>query len=165
MKNKGQTLIEVLVGFTAMVVIVGAITMLSISALNNAQYAKNQSFATQYAQQGIEMMRNLRDTDLSKFNSLSSHMCLAESCTSPVAGNDPSCGGSGTCSINVLGTFIRDVTVTLASPDCGLDSSNNPVNTKVIVGVSWADGKCSQGAFCHTEKVTTCFSTSVVSFP
>ncbi len=165
MKNKGQTLIELLVGFTAMALIIGAITMLSVSALNNAQFSKNQSFATQYAQQGIEMMRNLRDINIVKFKSLSSHICLAESCNSPVAGNNPSCGGAATCDVNVLGTFVRDINITPQSPDCGLNGLGAAVNTKVTVGVSWTDGKCTQGAYCHTEQVTSCFSDIVIPYP
>ncbi|MBI3069818.1 MAG: hypothetical protein HYY87_00750, partial [Candidatus Levybacteria bacterium] len=55
--QKGQTLIEVLLALGTAVVVLSATVVAVLSALNNAQFSKNQSLATQYAQEGMEVMR------------------------------------------------------------------------------------------------------------
>ena len=71
MGEKGQTIIEVLVALGASVAIIAAVTIAVTSALSNSLYNKNQNLATQYAQQGMEIMRQMRDSDWSSFSALS----------------------------------------------------------------------------------------------
>lgn len=62
--SKGQTLIEVVIVIAVMVIVVSALTFATIASLRNAQFAKNQSLATKWAQDGIEKVRSIRDRDV-----------------------------------------------------------------------------------------------------
>ncbi len=59
--QQGQTLIELVVVTAVSVIVVGALTFATVSSLRNAQFAKNQSQATQLAQEAIEEVRSGRD--------------------------------------------------------------------------------------------------------
>lgn len=67
-KNQlGQTLLEVVIALATAIVVISAMAVIVVSSLNNAQFSKNQNQATQYAQQGIEFLKNLSDTDWASF--------------------------------------------------------------------------------------------------
>lgn len=168
-KQKGQSLIEVLVGLATAVLIVGAITIATISALNNAVYSKNQNLATNYAQQGMEIVRNLRDRNYTLFTQLTGDYCLAKSCNQidPTGGaNDPCGKQSVICAQNVGGEnadiFVRTVSVTQDSLFCmdGITPTPGVQGALVDVNVSWYDSKCgSSNIFCHNVNLSTCLST------
>src|SRR5258708_38691280 len=65
--QKGQSLVEVLVALSLAVVISSGIAVLIVYGLSSAQFSKSQSRAAQYAQEGMEKVRSLRDSNL--FNS------------------------------------------------------------------------------------------------
>ena len=167
-KEKGQSLIEVLVGMAAVVLIAAAITVATISSLNNSVYSKNQNLATGYAQQGIEIVRNLRDRKSSSFTQLNGTYCLAKTCDSidPTAngGTSDPCGPKTTlCDQNVGGEnadiFVRQVVVNPLSSYCQENSQNATQGTQVTVNVSWFDAKCGvSNVFCHTVTLSTCLS-------
>ncbi|MGH7245713.1 MAG: type IV pilus modification PilV family protein [Candidatus Levyibacteriota bacterium] len=158
--KKGQTLIEVLIGLATMVVVISAITIAVISSLNNASYAKNQNLATQYAQQGMELMRDLRDINYASFSALTNTTyCLAKGC-SMLSNTSGDCGPkvNAICDQNV-DIFVREVDVVQNSAECLGGSS-----AKVTVSVSWADGKCTDrtNLFCHQVKLDSCLSNNNV---
>lgn len=166
--QKGQSLIEVLVGLVTASLIVGAITAVTISALNNAVYSKNQHLATEYAQQGMEIVRNLRDRQYSSFSSLNGYYCLAKSCTDihPTSNNpqDPCGPKSIICDQNVGGEnadiFVRQVFVDPLATYCQENTQIATQGTQVTVSVSWYDAKCgTSNVFCHTVKLSSCMST------
>ena len=157
----GQTLIEALVALGAAVIIVSAITIVVISALNNAQFSKNQNLATQFAQQGMEIMRQMRDSNWTTFSDLSEEAyCLDKGSNIPVLKDltiIAGCGHSGQSGQNV-DLFAREVDIEGGnSPDCASA-------TKVTVVVSWNDAKCtnSTNLFCHKVELVSCFSDSRV---
>lgn len=59
---KGQSIFEVVfaVGIAALILI--AVVSLSTQAVKNSDFSKNNALATKYAQQGIEYIRQQRDT-------------------------------------------------------------------------------------------------------
>lgn len=59
--EKGQTLMELVVVISVMVVVVGALTFATIASIRNASFAQNQLQATKLAQEGIERVRTGRD--------------------------------------------------------------------------------------------------------
>lgn len=59
--EKGQTLMELVVVISVMVVVVGALTFATIASIRNASFAQNQLQATKLAQEGIERVRSGRD--------------------------------------------------------------------------------------------------------
>lgn len=60
-KEKGQSLIEVLIVLAITAIMVGALIIVILTGLKNSQYAQNQNKATKYAQETIERIRTLRD--------------------------------------------------------------------------------------------------------
>lgn len=60
---KGQTLLEVIVTSAVGILVVSALTFAVIFSLRNASFAKNQAQATKLAQEGLEIVRSLRDRD------------------------------------------------------------------------------------------------------
>jgi len=158
-KQNGQTLIEALVALGAAVLVLSAITVAVISALNNVQYTKNQNLATQYAQQGIEIMRQISQSNWKSFSLYSGKYCLAQDETLPcLAGSQTgSCnqsGGLSTCSQN-YGIFGREVDIAGVS-----EASCSNENIGVTVIVSWSDSKCTDASspYCHNVKLNSCLS-------
>ena len=156
--EKGQVLIEALVALGAAVVIIGAITTIVVTSLNNAELANNQNRATQYAKQGIEIVRELSETNWSGAGGFTSfngvNYCLLQestTLTSPPPGNLPN-----TCRwANDI--FVRQVTIYH-----GNDPNNNcqGSGSKVIVKVAWSDSKCDtqNNLYCHNITLTSCFA-------
>lgn len=154
----GQTLLELLVAMGAGVVVLSAITVIVITSLYNIQFAKTKNLATQYAQEGLEVTRHLRNSNFAAFNALPQDNCLA----SGSATLTPK--GAG-CGPNVIdpyaNTFSREIVITLSDVldnfRCGVPAPLKPPNKKVTANVSWTDGKCTV-AFCHTVSLTTCLT-------
>ena len=157
--SQGQTIIEVLVALTTAIVIVSAITMAVITALRNVEYTKAQNTATRYAQEGMEFMRFMRDSNYTLFfielkGGVS--YCLDKGATVLY---EP----CSTTTSNV-DLFLRTITLEENSPYCAAISqpppTPTPVNTsiKVTVSVSWTDSKCASSARCHESKLVSCLS-------
>lgn len=147
-RDCGQMLIEILVAMGTAVVIISAITVTVISALNNAQFSKNQNLATQYAQQGMEVVRKIRDSDWSLFSSYSTgDYCLDKGSTVLRQMVLVDCGQN-------VDTFVRQIDIEKSSSDC----SNS--QTKITVSVSWSDSKCTTGdnLYCHSIQLVSCLS-------
>lgn len=142
---KGTTLIEVLVALAAAVVVITTITVLGVTSLNNVQFTNDQDKATKYAQEGIEMIRRIRNGNYLNFRTNIGLYCLA---------SDQSTLGTpaASCSPNVEGKYIRSVQIQL-NGGCGV----NLMHTAVTV--AWTDSKCTAGNYCHSSKLTSCFST------
>lgn len=126
--QSGQTIIEVLAALAIGVVIVAAISTSVISSLSNAQFGKNQNQANQYAQQGMEIIRNMRSANYTNFSILSGSFCLAK--------NSTTLGSYGSGCLQNVDQFEREVFIEQNSCDCGS-------STKVAVTVGWSDSKCS----------------------
>lgn len=145
--NKGQGLIEALIALGAAAIIVSAIAIVVITSVSNSTFSKNQNLATQYAQQGIDILRSQSASDWTSFATRSGAFCLnggtnnlgssVVSCTTP----------------NVDNFFIREVTITQGSSSCS-------GNVKVSVDVSWRDGKCTSSSdlYCHSVLLDSCLA-------
>lgn len=149
----GQMLIEVLVALGTAVVVLSATVVAVLSALNNAQFSKNQNIATQYAQEGMEVMRKMRNSDWTTFSGLNGVYCLdQEKVLLPRNGFVPQgcAGGSSTNGQNV-GIYARQV-------DVGVDTSKCDAETKkVTVSVSWTSNKCTrENIYCHKVELVSC---------
>jgi len=164
--ESGQTLIEVLIAFATLAVVVTASTMAVISALNNAQFVKNQHLATQYAQQGMEIIRSMRENDFNTFLQLANpdnlpnpdriiYYCMAKSCESLSLVSGASCGTTTIpCARQNVDSFVRGVEIDRTQ----FNQCNNGDSTQISVLVSWADGLCPRGVYCHTSSVYSCLA-------
>jgi len=157
--QKGQSLIEVIIALSIAVVIISAVTASILASLNSASRTKNQNLATQYAQQGLEIMRHMRSQNYQTFSTLSGDYCLDQTCTA-LNSNYAKCWQTtqaALCGQNVAGSFMRDVyiTQTAANSDC----SNT--DTEVKVTVAWSDNTCkdSNTPNCQHVILSSCLST------
>ncbi|EKD65260.1 MAG: hypothetical protein ACD_50C00146G0002 [uncultured bacterium] len=150
--QKGQTLIEALVSLSIAVTIIGAITVVVISSLNNAIFTRNQNQATQYAQEGIETVKRISQSQVSFFDlSQQGDYCLGPDLTLQllVLPNPGRCPEEQRVDI-----FEREVNITHGNTDCS-------GNTKIIVTVQWADNKCTAAVgspYCHKVELRSCLT-------
>jgi Tfp pilus assembly protein PilV len=148
-ESRGQTLIEAMIALASILLTLTAISVAIITSVSNSQFIKNQTLASKYAQAGIELMRNYRNTDPPGFDGREGVYCLGE-------GNALS-ETPGACNPQtdpyIDGVFKREVEFTKnALVDCD-------GGTRVSVSVYWQSGKCdSSNTFCHRSHLVSCFS-------
>lgn len=182
--RKGQTIIEVLVALGAAILIMTAIVFAVTSSLSSAQFSKNLNVANHYAKQGLEIVRQIRDSGLldgalypdGKYcldkdsNNLTPRGSLIRNGCNGVSGaNVIDRDESG----DIVAQFAREVDinreVNIESPDnivgsCIPTPPPAPTPTpdlsgtaKVTVIVSWSDNDCTTEPFCHKTKISSCF--------
>ena len=147
---KGQTLIEVLVALAVAALIISALSIAVLSSLNNAIFSKNQNLASQYAQEGMEIMRRLKNSEWTVFNAYTTgDYCLDGGSTSLRARQGDKCGQN-------IDIFMREVFLEDTSSEC----RNAYTSTKLKVSVYWSDGKCKDAVnpFCNKTEVVSCFN-------
>ena len=163
MKQKGQTLLEILLAFSVSILVLSAIVVGITTSLSNTQYTKNQNLANSYAKEGMAVVRQIRDSSWTQFTTSYTTgvvYCVDQGSTklTPAAGPPALCGQN-------VGIFSREVKFEHNSQSCC--SNNDPSCTggvkgsKGTVKVSWADSKCPAGAatpYCHKVELITCFS-------
>lgn len=142
---RGDTLIEVLVALAVAAVVISAITALGITSLNNAKYIATQEQASKYTQEGMETIRKIRNGNYAAFAGYSGTYCLIKNAASLTA---------GPCTTpNIDNTYIRSVEI-VQNGDCvGANIAH------ATVRVSFNDGKCAAGTYCHTTESSSCLST------
>ena len=166
--QRGQTLIEVLVGLAASAVVMAAITVATITALRNTEYTRTQDLATNYAQQAMEIVRNLQQIDYATFQGLSGTYCFAQSCNevdASAADIGQSCAqiSGSRCPgiLNVNSQFIRTITFHVGdSAAASCNQTGSTVNIRVDVVVAWNDNRCTDrtNLYCHNVTLSSCFN-------
>ena len=142
---RGQTLIEALTALGIIAIVITAISVAVTTALSNAEYNQSETLATKYAQQGSEIINQIRDDNYNGFKNYSGTYCLAQNQTA-LGTVQPSCSSPN------FGTFIRSVDIVQGG--CAANVAH------VTVTVSFTDGKCQAGVYCHQVIDDSCFSTS-----
>lgn len=177
MRNQsGQTLVELVISMALILIVITAVTILTVKGLQNSQFSRNQVQATKLAQEGIEKMRTIRDNNYTVCgwstsantvapNGLWSAVCPGSGCRYLLQQTAGTCGSTATSALwinftasttateNVtIGgvTFKRVITVTNENDLTGAATSNVK---KVNVSVSWTD---SGGA--HNSNIETILS-------
>lgn len=157
-KQKGQTLLEILLAFSVSILVLSAIVIGITTSLSNTQYTKNQNLANSYAKEAMTVLRQTKESDWTKFISYTQALyCLSQN---SVVLTEPQ---SGSCGQNVAGVFSREVKFEHVSESCIADPNCSGPSclrgSKVAVKVSWADNKCPIGnPICHNVELITCFS-------
>jgi len=166
MNMRGQTIVEVVIALGAGIVILTALTLMMLTSLNNASEGSSRTLAIQYAQDGLETVRNIKDNNWSQLVLLSNNSnttyCMATSCSSLTL-TSGSCGPklSTTCGLNLNNNFSRQVDIQPNDSKC---IPQNPVAGKsfirAVVTVSYSDGKClsTSNPYCHNVQVESCFT-------
>lgn len=119
-KQRGQTIIELVVMVGVIVVIVMGLVVASTTSLSRSRSTRSRSIATKYAQEGIEIVRNLRNsTTWSSFNTSyvgnpDPRVWCVNDAGSMVAAN-----GAGNCSpaFNVVSEYKRTVSLEYINDD------------------------------------------------
>jgi type II secretory pathway pseudopilin PulG len=142
--SAGQTLIETLAALAIISIVITAIGTAVTSSLANAKYNQYVTLATKYAQQGSEIVTQIRDDDYNNFKNYSGTYCLAKNQTtlgSPQA----------SCTSKNVDNFIRSVIIQQGG--CAANVAS------VTVTVAFTDSKCQSGTYCHGQTVNSCLST------
>ncbi|MBI2621564.1 MAG: hypothetical protein HYW63_02855 [Candidatus Levybacteria bacterium] len=147
-KNQnGQALIEALLALAFAVVIITAVVIAVINALSNTNFTKNQNLGTQYAQEGLDLARNMKDSDYDGFKALANpsprYYCITDGDFLYIPPDQPCIVGND---------FSRHIYIFHGSPLCEANSSF------VSSTVSWTDSKCTDGSNCHKIQLDSCFS-------
>lgn len=171
--QRGQTLLEILLAFSASILVLSAVILGIVTSLNNTQYTKNQGLANSYAQEGMAVVRQIRDSGWNNFKNLddfydtNTTYCLG---TSPMGLEKlalPAKNCREQSPVPADGIFSREVKFDhdKSRNGCCSDSSSNcstgTAGSKATVKVSWADSKCPSGTgnpLCHSVELITCFS-------
>lgn len=150
-RQEGQLLIEAIVAMALVgIIITGLVTALTYS-VNNTNVSKDQNLATSYAQEGLDIARNMKDSNSSTFFTLANGSYCVNS-----AASITSCVNC----LTVTGTkYCRQIYVNQA----GRNSSNTQICTNgtssfVASIVTWTDNRCRNGAICHKAELDSCFS-------
>lgn len=130
MTQSGQTLVEVIVVISVVILLVTGLIVSSSVTLKASQYGKMRSLGTQYAGEAIEAARNLRDSGWSTFFSV-----YGGNGVSPISWCLNKAGEwsamDSLCPPNIDNFYTRMVTFTWNEDDARME---------VDVAVTWVDG-------------------------
>lgn len=161
-QTKGSILIELLVSFGIAAILLSSLSIMVVNSVQSSDFSKNQNITTQYAQEGIEMVRKIRDSDYATFLTLvGSTYCLADTCTT-LSGVGAPCGiQNPSCPVNVSNKYTRLVTISNNWPGC-----TGSGTVAVIAKVIWSDTSCQPGVQCKSSSLVTCYTnTNTVTAP
>lgn len=161
MKEKGQSLLEALIALGAATIVMSAIAVAVITSVNNSDFSKYLNQATQYSQQGVEV---LKQQSLSNWGTFSGYQsgsvyCFPQDVTQFKAPTGVICDPN----IGTNNFFIRNAIITKGSTSCP-GNPNIVANrgTLVSVSTSWTDGKCPaqnpNNTYCHNATFNTCIT-------
>lgn len=141
--ERGQTIIEATIALASILLTLAAIAVAISTGVSNSQFIKQQSQASKYAQDGMEQLRYIRNTNPTTFFAQEGIYCM----------NEDSSLVTGSCTtVNIANTFKREAEF---AQDSSVECGNS---TKVIVSVYWASGKCDQAnTFCRKSQLVSCF--------
>jgi hypothetical protein len=157
-----------LLAFGISILVFGAIILGITTSLSNVQYAKNQGLANSYAQEGMSVIRQIRDSGWSEFISYqpipSNTYCLNQGSTKLTTASAvfSPCGTNVGSESEEKRFFSREVklepnNVASCCPDNTATCAISVAGSKVTVKVSWTDSKCSD-PYCHKVELINCFS-------
>lgn len=154
--NKGQTLIEVVVALSVVMLILAAISVAVTTSVSNSTYLKNHNLASKHAQDGIEHIRHLYENQENFFASFSA------GATYFMDENDYIY--QGFFEPNLDSQFVREV---MFEPSVECDENTSGLDElRVTVEVFWTSGKCArdlsnptlEDRYCHKSELITCFT-------
>lgn len=156
-KQRGEILIEALLGLVITSIIVTGLVVALNSSVSNSIFSTNQSQATLIAKEGLDLVKNIKEDDYLSVSNLATGYYHLNSSRVLV----PGCCES----VTVDGIeFSRQFYIN----SIGLDQRKTPVkqacnNAEASVFaasiVSWSDSKCGPGgAKCHKIELDSCFA-------
>lgn len=121
---RGQSLVEIVVSVGVVALLITGVVVATTISLKNSQSATLRSLAVQFAQEGLESTRLLRNAAWEEFQGYAGLWCLDKN-------NAWTPAVAGSCPANIDGTFTRGVTFVW-----------NPLEERmeITISVSWDDG-------------------------
>ena len=154
MKEKGQSLLEALVALGAATLVMSAIAVAVLTSVNNSDFGKYLNQATQYSQQGIEVLKQKSISDWVTFSGYTSGAtyCFPQDPLQFI----PPAGANCVPNIGTNNFFVRSAVLTKNSGNC----AGAIKGTLVSVSTAWTDGKCKNASsiYCHTATFNTCIT-------
>ena len=156
--NFGQSLLEAVIALAALMLILSASAVAIVTSVNNATFLRNQNQASKLAQEGMEFVRNEKNTSFNNFrvniangtkclNGLKDFSPAGQDCTQP----------SWPITTSANYQFIRDVAFNSSDADCSINTTPTEYGVRVRVNVRWTSGKCpAANLYCHTSYVESC---------
>lgn len=132
LREKGQSLLEITISIGVAIIIIMALTVITITGLRNSQFAQDQVQATKYAQDWLEQVRVIRDRDGYVYINSGSSSTPTSWSTSGWTG----CGPVPGCSFTI-GTFISgspSFCSTVLPSSTALPCLYSPTSTQPISG-------------------------------
>jgi len=127
--RKGQSLVEAIVAIGIAVLVITGLVVLAVGAVRSATLARNRSLAVQYAQEGLEALRSVRDRDFAEVPVPGTYKLFWDgSQWNAISGSE------------AIDLYSRSFTSSLISPG----------KIKIVMTVGWADSAGS-----HTLDLTT----------
>lgn len=162
--SSGQTLLEAVIALSILVIILGAVSVVVLTSLNNSSYIKQQNQANKLAQQGIEYIRDQIDNSgNNRFQTYDSYALNQVNCLIDISQPNPLITRPCQPGEYIQGTFKREVTFIPGYCGTGNAFSNGITAT---VNVYWTNGTCSVGnQFCHKQQVSSCFLDPAKNLP
>lgn len=151
--SKGQTLIEVIVALSVVLLILAAIAVAVTTSVSNSTYLKSHNLASKHAQDGMEYIRHLYENQENFFES------YPEGAEYFMGEDDVI--QQGFFEVNIDGQFVRKVNFQ-EGVNCNTDVVMDNSEVRVTVSVFWSSGKCqgssTEERFCHKSELVTCFT-------
>lgn len=127
--SKGQTILEVVVALSLIILFLSGIVTVELFAIKNMDYAQHVSLATRLARQQLERAKVVRDSEGIGALSLCTSTCYINNYLTPVP-------------VTPTGTYGQSLLLQLStSSDCPLPTvtiTPNPVSYKTTAVVSWS---------------------------
>ena len=116
---KGQTLLELVVGLGIIMVVLGAAAISVTQSLRNSQFSKNNAQATKLAQENLEKVRTIKNSNFGVCLTSNINTCLTwENIWTQIFGNLPACANpTATCTFEILNSPCT-LTATGTKPIC-----------------------------------------------
>lgn len=133
--EKGQTLVEMVFALGVAVLVIVALVAATTFAVRNAQFARNESLASKYGQEEMELVRAFRDKN-GLANLSCGGNCYIDNSLALRNGQETLSGG-----------FTRSFAIVSPATGCPAGAK------KVVVTVSWTDSKGI-----HQAQPVSCFT-------
>ena len=158
--TKGIILIEALIALAVIVIVITALVTALVSAINSTTFSNEQTAATAYAQEGIDLARAEKNYNFSGFQTYSGFVNFGESKT---FGGSCSLDGGKYCRkiyVNQNGTDARTSPSVQACEQSWSDGTITKNVDSIFVAsvVTWTDSRCNGGSMCHEVSLTSCFA-------
>ena len=156
--QKGQLLIEAILALAIVVIIVTGIVIALVYSINNSTLSKDQNIATGYAQEGLDIIRNMKDSDYNTFSGLNGTYCLPEGITAIDPSADPSEEVTD-CAL-IANRFKRQIYINPNGEDTRPDPTTQVCNAGrffVASIILWSEKRCENQDTCGKVELNSCF--------